>query len=118
MRSMERCLEEGRSKPQSMNVTLYGIVAVGILYFWNWLNDLRPAFTAIGGDVITTTWTIVDVALLRRSAAMGVYMVKSDNQSGSHAGSTHSNTGATATHPSAVANYLFLARLTSSSGTC
>ena len=102
----------------SANVTFYGIVAVGILYFWNWLNDLSPAFTAIGGDVITTTWTIVGVALLRRSAAMGVYMVKSDNQSGSHAGSTHSHSGATATHPAAVANYLFLARLASSSGTC
>ena len=89
----------------SANVTLYGTLAVGILYFWNWLNDLSPAFTAIGGDVITTTWTIVGVALLPLSAAVGVYMVKSDNQSGSHAGSTHSHSGATATHPAAVADY-------------
>ena len=92
----------------SANVTLYGTLAVGILYFWNWLNDLSPAFTAIGGDVITTTWTIVGVALQPLSAAVGVYMVKSDNQSGSHAGSTHSHSGATATHPAAVANYPLL----------
>ena len=92
----------------SANVTLYGTLAVGILYFWNWLNDLSPAFTAIGGDVITTTWTIVGVALQPLSAAMGVYMVKSDNQSGSHAGSTHSHSGATTAHPAAVANYPLL----------
>ena len=89
----------------SANVTFYGTLAVGILHFWNWLNDLSPAFTAIGGDVITTTWTIVGVALQPLSAAMGVYMVKSDNQSGSHAGSTHSHSGATAAHPAAVADY-------------
>ena len=105
MQSMERRLAEGRSRLQSMNVTFYGILAVGILYFWNRLNDLSPAFTAIAGNVVRTTWTIVGVALLPLSAAMGVYMVKSDNWSGSHAGSTHSHSGATATHPAAVSNY-------------
>ena len=62
----------------SANVSFYGSLVVGILYFWNWFNDLSPAFTAIGGDVITITWTIVGVALLPLSAAMGVSMLKSN----------------------------------------
>ena len=59
------------------NVIFYGSLVVGVLYFWNWFNDISPAFTAIGGDVVTITWTIVGVALLPLSVATGVSMWKS-----------------------------------------
>ena len=61
----------------SANVIFYSSLVVGILYFWNWFNDISPAFTAIGGDVITITWTIVGVALPPLAAATGVSMWKS-----------------------------------------
>ncbi len=61
----------------SANVVFYASLVVGILYFWNWFNDISPAFTAIGGDVITVTWTIVGVALPPLAAAMGVSLMKS-----------------------------------------
>ncbi len=61
----------------SANVIFYGSLVVGILYFWNWFNDINPAFTAIGGDVVTVTWTIVGVALPPLAAATGVSMWKS-----------------------------------------
>ena len=61
----------------SANVIFYASLVVGILYFWNWFNDINPAFTAIGGDVITVTWTIVGVALPPLAAATGVSLMKS-----------------------------------------
>ena len=61
----------------SANVIFYGSLVVGILYFWNWFNNISPAFTAIGGDVVTVTWTIVGVALPPLAAATGLSMWKS-----------------------------------------
>ena len=45
------------------NTLFYGFLFVGILFFWNWFNFHRPAFTAVGMDTVSLVWIIIDTGL-------------------------------------------------------
>lgn len=60
------------------NTQFYGFLFVGILFLWNWFNQLSSGFTAIGADTVTLVWILVDAALPLLSGAMGVFLLKSD----------------------------------------
>ena len=60
----------------SANVVFYGIVFIGIIFFWNWFNLLSPAFNAVGPDTISLTWIIIDAALPLLLGVMGASMIR------------------------------------------
>lgn len=60
------------------NTQFYGFLFVGILFLWNWFNQLSSGFTAIGADTVTLVWILVDAALPLLSGAMGVFLLRSD----------------------------------------
>ena len=57
------------------NALLYGLLCVGILFFWNWFNLLMPAFTAPGGDTVTLVWILIDATLPLLLGAMGIHLL-------------------------------------------
>jgi len=63
----------------SANVVFYGIIFIGIMFFWNWFNLLMPAFTAVGTDAVSVAWIIIDAALPLLLSAMGMSMMRSEN---------------------------------------
>ena len=60
------------------NTQFYGFLFVGILFLWNWFNQLSPGFTAIGADTVTLVWILVDAALPLLSVAMGMFLLRGD----------------------------------------
>ena len=60
------------------NTLFYGFLFVGILFLWNWFNQLSPGFTAIGADTVTLVWILVDAALPLLSGAMGMFLLRGD----------------------------------------
>ncbi len=60
------------------NTQFYGFLFVGILFLWNWFNQLSPGFTAIGADTVTLVWIFVDAALPLLSGAMGMFLLRGD----------------------------------------
>ena len=60
------------------NTQFYGFLFVGILFLWNWFNQLSPGFTAIGADTVTLVWILVDAALPLLSGAMGMFLLRGD----------------------------------------
>ncbi len=61
------------------NVQFYGLLFVGILFFWNFFNLHSPAFTAIRMETVSAVWIVIDAALPLILAAMGLSMLKSDS---------------------------------------
>ena len=57
------------------NTLLYGLLCVGIMFFWNWFNLLMPAFTAPGGDTVTLVWILIDATLPLLLGAMGIHLL-------------------------------------------
>lgn len=45
------------------NTLLYGLLCVGILYFWNWFNLLMPDWSAPGDDTVTLVRILIDATL-------------------------------------------------------
>ena len=62
----------------SANAVFFGILFIGIMFFWNWFNLLAPAFTAIGADAVSMAWIIIDAALPLLLGAMGMHLFKTD----------------------------------------
>ena len=60
------------------NTQFYGFLFVGILFLWNWFNQLSTGFTAIGADTVTLVWILVDAALPLLSVAMGMFLLRGD----------------------------------------
>ena len=60
------------------NTQFYGFLFIGILFLWNWFNQLSPGFTAIGADTVTLVWILVDAALPLLSVAMGMFLLRGD----------------------------------------
>ena len=80
IRKRDACNEAGTTITRewlSANVVFYGIVFIGIMFFWNWFNLLRPAFTAVGADAVSLAWIIIDAALPLLLGAMGIHLFKS-----------------------------------------
>ena len=63
----------------SSNVVFYGIVFIGIMFFWNWFNLLRPAFNAVGADTVSLAWIIIDATLPLLLGAMGMHLFKAED---------------------------------------
>lgn len=63
----------------SANAVFFGILFIGIMFFWSWFNLLAPAFTAVGDDAVSLAWIIIDAALPLLLGAMGMSMLKSEN---------------------------------------
>ena len=59
------------------NVYFYGLVAVALLFFWNWFNVLNPAFTGTHPAVVSAAWTVLDVAMPLLSISLGRRLVAS-----------------------------------------
>ena len=58
------------------SIRFYGLLFVGILFYWNWFNLLTPAFTAPGEDTVTLVWILIDATLPLLLGAMGVSLVR------------------------------------------
>ena len=63
----------------SANVVFYGIVFIGIIFFWNYFNLLSPAYNAIGPDAVSLAWIIIDAALPLLLGAMGIHLFKAED---------------------------------------
>ena len=58
------------------NTHFYGGLFFGIMFLWNWFNQLSPGFTAVGTDTIGLVWIILDAGLPLLWGAMGVFLVR------------------------------------------
>lgn len=58
------------------NMLFYGLLFVGILFFWNWFNLLNPAFTAVRGETVSLVWIIIDAALPLLAGAAGIRLLR------------------------------------------
>ncbi len=58
------------------NTQLYGLLCVGILFFWSWFNLLMPRFTAPGNDTATLVWILIDATLPLLLGAMGIHLLR------------------------------------------
>ncbi len=81
IRKRDACNEAGTIVTRewiSANVVFYGIIFIGIMFFWNYFNLLSPAFTAVGADAVSLAWIIIDAALPLLLGAMGMHLFKTD----------------------------------------
>ena len=81
IRKRDACSETGTTVTRewlSANVVFYGIIFIGIIFFWNYFNLLSPSFTAVGADTVSLAWIIIDAALPLLLGAMGVHLFKTD----------------------------------------
>ena len=58
------------------NTLFYGLLFIGILFFWNWFNLLNPAFTAVRGETVGLVWIIIDAALPLLAGAAGIRLLR------------------------------------------
>ena len=58
------------------NIQLFGLLCVGILFFWSWFNLLMPAFTAPGDDTVSLVWILIDATLPLLLGAMGIHLLR------------------------------------------
>ena len=57
------------------NTIFYGILFIGILFFWNWFNLLNPAFNAVGPDTVSLAWIIIDAGEILLAGALGIHLL-------------------------------------------
>ena len=58
------------------NTLFYGLLFVGILFFYNWFNLLSPAYTAMGPDAVSVVWALIDAALPLLLGAQGLSLLR------------------------------------------
>ncbi len=73
--------KEGEDAPVSRafliaNTLFFGLLFLGILFFWNWFNLLSPGFTAIPPETVTLVWIVIDAALPLLWGATGVALLR------------------------------------------
>ena len=59
------------------NTIFYGLLFIGILFFFNWFNLLSPAYNAVGPDAVSVIWAVIDAALPLLLGAQGMALVRS-----------------------------------------
>ena len=58
------------------NTIFYGLLFIGILFFFNWFNLLNPDYTAVGPDAVSVIWAVIDAALPLLLGAQGVTLLR------------------------------------------
>lgn len=58
------------------NTQLFGLLCVGILFFWSWFNLLMPRYTAPGEDAVALAWILIDATLPLLLGAMGIHLLR------------------------------------------
>ncbi len=58
------------------NTLFYGLLFVGILFFYNWFNLLSPAYTAMGPDAVSVVWAVIDAVLPLLLGAQGLTLLR------------------------------------------
>ena len=58
------------------NTLFYGLLFVGIMFYWNWLNLLSPAYTAVPEAAVSLAWIIIDAGLPLLLGALGVSLLR------------------------------------------
>ncbi len=58
------------------NTHFYGGLFLGIIFLWNWFNQLSPGFSAVGADTIGLVWIILDAGLPLLWGTMGVFLLR------------------------------------------
>lgn len=58
------------------NTIFYGLLFIGILFFFNWFNLLSPDYNAVGPDAVSVIWAVIDAALPLLLGAQGVTMLR------------------------------------------
>ena len=59
------------------NTIFYGLIFIGILFFFNWFNLQSPAYNAVGPDAVSVIWAVIDAALPLLLGAQGMTLLKS-----------------------------------------
>ncbi|MDE2799189.1 MAG: hypothetical protein OXI94_11050 [Gemmatimonadota bacterium] len=63
------------------NIQFYGLLFVGIMFFWNYFNYYYgPKFTAIGADTQSLVWILIDASLPLLLGAMGISLLRSNDE--------------------------------------
>ena len=62
------------------NIQFYGLLFVGIMFFWNYLNLHSEAFTAIGEETVSLVWILIDASLPLLLGAMGISLLRSNDE--------------------------------------
>ena len=62
------------------NIQFYGLLFVGILFFWNYFNLHSDAFTAIGAETVSLVWILIDASLPLLLGATGISLLRSNDE--------------------------------------
>ena len=62
------------------NTQFYGLLFVGILFFWNYFNLHSDAFTAIGSETVSLVWILIDASLPLLLGAIGISLLRSNDE--------------------------------------
>ncbi|MCY4625086.1 MAG: hypothetical protein OXC99_08825, partial [Chloroflexi bacterium] len=60
----------------TVNTQFYGLLFIGILFYWNWFVTLSPGYTTPGSDTVALVWMLIDGALPLLLAAIGVHLAR------------------------------------------
>ena len=61
------------------NTIFYGLLFIGILFFFNWFNLLSPDYNAVGPDAVSVIWAVIDAALPLLLGAQGGTLLRGGN---------------------------------------
>ena len=61
------------------NIQFFGVLFLGILFFFNWFNLLSSDFNAVGPDAVGLVWIAIDAGLPLIWFPMGLNLLKGDS---------------------------------------
>ncbi len=61
------------------NVQFFGVLFLGILFFFNWFNLLSTEFNAVGPDAVGLVWIAIDAGLPLIWFPLGLHLLKGDS---------------------------------------
>ena len=61
------------------NIQFFGVLFLGILFFFNWFNLLSSDFNAVGPDAVGLIWIAIDAGLPLIWFPMGLHLLKGDS---------------------------------------
>ena len=61
------------------NIQFFGVLFLGILFFFNWFNLLSADFNAVGPDAVGLIWIAIDAGLPLIWFPMGLHLLKGDS---------------------------------------